>query len=97
MWLSIKSFNIANYTKYDGYQRGLASMAFKFFDKILQLIKEQEITMENYKSQLLKILKNVHYTFVLKTAFGVHMQLKSKYNKGIQLLLCAINIFRKYA
>ena len=53
--------------------------------------------MENYKSQLLKILKNVHYTFVLKTAFGVYMQLKSKYNKGIQLLLCAINIFRKYA
>ena len=53
--------------------------------------------MENYKSQLLKILKNVHYTFVLKTAFGVHMQLKSKYNKGIQLLLWAINIFRKYA
>ena len=40
MWLSIKSFNIANYTEYDGYQRGLASMAFKFFDKILQLIKE---------------------------------------------------------
>ena len=40
MWLSIKTFNIANYTKYDGYQRGLASMAFKFFDKILQLIKE---------------------------------------------------------
>ena len=28
-----KAFNIAKNTKYDGYQRGLASIAYKFFDK----------------------------------------------------------------
>ena len=28
-----KSFNIAKNPKYDGYQRGLASMVYKFFDK----------------------------------------------------------------
>ena len=28
-----KPFNIARYPKYDGYQRGLASMVYKFFDK----------------------------------------------------------------
>ena len=28
-----KAFNIATYPKYDGYQRGLASMVYKFFDK----------------------------------------------------------------
>ena len=28
-----KAFNIAKDTKYDGYQRGLASMVYKFFDK----------------------------------------------------------------
>ena len=28
-----KSFNIAKNQKYDGYQRGLASMVYKFFDK----------------------------------------------------------------
>ena len=28
-----KAFNIAKDQKYDGYQRGLASMAYKFFDK----------------------------------------------------------------
>ena len=28
-----KAFNIANNPKYDGYQRGLASMVYKFFDK----------------------------------------------------------------
>ena len=28
-----KAFNIAKNTKYDGYQRGLASILYKFFDK----------------------------------------------------------------
>ena len=28
-----KAFMIAKNPKYDGYQRGLASMAYKFFDK----------------------------------------------------------------
>ena len=31
--LSDKAFNIAKNIKYDGYQRGLASMVYKFFDK----------------------------------------------------------------
>ena len=28
-----KAFNIAKNPKYDGYQRGVASMVYKFFDK----------------------------------------------------------------
>ena len=32
--LRAKAFNIASDPKYDGYQRGLASMVYKFFDKI---------------------------------------------------------------
>ena len=28
-----KVFNIAKNPKYDGYQRGIASMVYKFFDK----------------------------------------------------------------
>ena len=28
-----KAFNIAKNSKYGGYQRGLASMVYKFFDK----------------------------------------------------------------
>ena len=31
--LTDKAFNIAKDRKYDGYQRGLASMVYKFFDK----------------------------------------------------------------
>ena len=29
-----KAFNIAKNPKYDGYQRGLASLVYKFFDKM---------------------------------------------------------------
>ena len=32
-----KAFNIAKNPKYDGYQRGLVSMVYKFFDKKLLL------------------------------------------------------------
>ena len=32
-FLRDKSFNIAKNAKYDGYQRGLASMVYKFLDK----------------------------------------------------------------
>ena len=31
------AINLAKHPKYDGYQRGLASMVYKFFDKILLL------------------------------------------------------------
>ena len=31
-----KAFDIAKNLKYDGYQRGLASMVYKFFDKKTQ-------------------------------------------------------------
>ena len=32
-FLRDKAFNIAKNPKYDGYQRGLASMVYKYFDK----------------------------------------------------------------
>ena len=33
-----KAFNIAKNPKYDGYQRGLASMVYKCFDKNRQVV-----------------------------------------------------------
>ena len=33
-----KIFNIAKNPKYNGYQRGLASMVYKFFDEKLQVV-----------------------------------------------------------
>ena len=34
--LRVKAFNIAKNPKYDGYQRGVASMVYRFFDKKLK-------------------------------------------------------------
>ena len=33
-----KAFNIAKNSKYDGYQRGLASMVYTFFDKKIRFV-----------------------------------------------------------
>ena len=43
--LKDKAFKIASDPKYDGYQRGLASMVYKFFDKknLLRLINPKEV------------------------------------------------------
>ena len=41
-----KAFKIVSNPKYDGYQRGLASMVYKFFDK---KSSGSGITNENYK------------------------------------------------
>ena len=51
-----KAFNIAKNPKYDGYQRGLVSIVYKFFDKKLLLvvskiknISNKEVTEELHK------------------------------------------------
>ena len=100
-----KAFNIANNPKYDGYQRGLASMVYKFFDKksrgsgIKNNIKENKgDSLQN--SQLANELHKPMYSSFKDNIWGVDladMQLISKYNKGIRYLLCAIDLFFKYA
>ena len=66
-----KAFNIAKNKKYDGYQRGLASMVYKCFDKNilveqlkikLCLIKNQ---LQNYTNQLLENFRKEKYTHLL--------------------------------
>ena len=49
-----KAFNIAKDPKYDGYQRGLASMVYKFFDK---KTKGSGVTLAN-KSAIKSIPQN---------------------------------------
>ena len=49
-----KAFNIAKNPKYDGYQRGLASMVYKLFDK---KTKGSEVTFAN-KSTIKSIPQN---------------------------------------
>ena len=42
-----KVFNIAKDPKYDGYQRGLASMVYKFFDKKPSALKIKIFLIKN--------------------------------------------------
>ena len=96
-----KTFIIKN-PKYDGYQRRLASMVYKFFDKKSKVsgIANNEI------KQKLQLAKELHkpiirtvYTGFKDNIWGADladMQSLSKYNKEIKSLLCAIDLLSKY-
>ena len=66
-----KAFNIAKTPKYDRYQRGLASMVYKFFDKkpqvvvlVTKLNKIMNNWRKNYTNQLLEKLKKKSLFFI---------------------------------
>ena len=100
-----KAFKIAKNPKYDGYQRGLASIVYKFFDK---KFSESGITSgpnyqlaeELHKPIIRKFKKRKIYSSFRDNIWGVDladMQSLSQYNKGIKYLLCAIDLFSRYA
>ena len=99
-----KAFKIASDPKYDGYQRGLASMVYKFFDKKSKgsgITNEFNYQLANELHQLIikKIKKRKLYSSFKDNTWGVglaDMQSLSRYNKGFKYLLCAINLFSKY-
>ena len=95
--LKTRAFDIDKDPKYDGYQRGLASMVYKF----AKLMPENEqLADELHKPIIRKFEKRKVYSTFKDYIWGVDladMQLLSKYNKGIRFLLCVINIFSKYA
>ena len=103
--LKDKAFKIASDPKYDGYQRGLASMVYKFFDKKSSgsgIVNEPNYQLANelHKPIIKKFKKRKVYSFFRDNIWGVDlpdMQSLSKYNKGIKYLLCAIDLFSKYA
>ena len=96
--LKNKAFKIASNPKYDGYQRGLASMVYKFFDKkskgsgIENEIKEnQQLANELHKPIIRMFKKRKVYSSYKENIWGVDladMQLITKYNKGIKYLMC---------
>ena len=104
-----KGFNIAKNPRYDGYQRCLAAIVYKFFDKNTaggavknEIIQNKELAEELLHFKFSKIKKfekrKVHSSFIdnIWGADLADMQL-SKFNKGIHFLLCVIDIYSKYA
>ena len=99
-----KAFTIASDPKYDGYQRGLASMVYKFFDKKSKGsgINEPNYQLANelHKPIIRKFKKRKVYSSFRDNIWGVDLadiQSLSKYNKGIKYLLYVIYLFSKYA
>ena len=101
-----KAFNIAKNLKYDGYQRGLASMVYKFFDKksassgVNIHANNKKLAEELHKPIIKKFYKRTVYSRFKDKIWGTDladMQLISKFNKGFRFLLCVFDIFGKYA
>ena len=104
--LTDKAFNIAKDLKYDGYQRGLASMVYKFFDKksadkgIKSVPKNEQLAEELHKPIIRKFKKRkVYSTFKgnHSSADLADMQLINIFNKRFRFLLCVIDTFSNYA
>ena len=102
--LKDKAFKTASNPKYDRYQRGLASMVFKFFDKkstgsSINPISNQQPADELLEPIIRKFKRRKVYSSFKDNIWGadfVDIQLISKFNKGIRYLLCVIDIFSKY-
>ena len=87
------ALNIAKNSKYDGYQRRLASVVYSFFDKKNSGsgIKNVNASNEGWARALHKAIirkfnkRNVHSSFLNNTwdANLADIQLISKFNKGI--------------
>ena len=105
-----KAYDIASNPEYDGYQRGLASMVYKFFDKksmgsgfnkLKNTTRSSSILAdERHKPIIRKFNKRKVYSQFKDNIWGVDladMQSLSRKNKGIKYLLCAIDLYSKYA
>ena len=75
--LKDKAFNIAKNPKYDEYQRDLASMVYKYFDKrskgssVNNEIKQNKQSAEELNKPIIKKLKKEEFILHLRTTFGV--------------------------
>ena len=104
-----KAYDIATNPKYDGCQKGLANMVYKFFDKksmgsgvekLKNMARNSSILAdERHKPIIRKLNKRKVYSQFKDNIWGVDladMQSFSRKNKGIKYLLCATDLYSKY-
>ena len=101
--LRYKAYDVASNPEYDVYQRGLASMVYTFFDKKSMgsgIASSSVLADELHKPIIKKFDKRKVYSQFKDNIWGVDladMQSLSRRNKGIKYLLCAIDLYSKYA
>ena len=62
-----KQFNIAKYSKYEAYQRGLGYTAYKFFDEKIscEIISNKELVAELHKPVIRKLeIRKLYSPFI---------------------------------
>ena len=97
-----KAYDVASNPK-DGYQRGLASMVYKFFEKKSVgsgIASSSILADELHKPIIRKFNKRKVYLQFKDNIWGVDladMQSLSRKNKCTKYLLCAIDLCSKYA
>ena len=98
-----KAYDVARNPEYDGYQRGLASIVYKCFDKKSTgsgIASASILSNELHKPIIKKFDKIKVYSQFKDNIWGVDladMQSLGRKNKGIKYLLCAIDLYSKYA
>ena len=101
-----KAFNFVKNPNCDGYQRGIALMVYKFFDKKTsgscitnENMLNKELAEELRKRIIRKFEKGKVQAPFIDNIWGVdlaYMQLINKFNRGIRFLLCVIDVYSKY-
>ena len=99
--LKDKALKIASDPKYNGYERGFASMVYNFFENKSKGsgILNQQIANDLHKPIIKKFKRRKVYSSYKDNIWGfdlAYMDLISKYNKGIKYLFCVIDLFSKY-
>ena len=70
--LKNKALKVASNPKYNGYERGSASMVYNFFDKNLkEVVQKTSNYLMNFINQLLESLKKEKCVFLLSIIFKV--------------------------
>ena len=101
-----KAYKIAKNPKYYGSQRGLASLVYKLFDKknagsgVKSTPQNKKLADELHKPIIRKFKKRKVYSAFKDNIWAADLadiQFISKFNKGFRFLLCAIDIYSKYA
>ena len=100
--LKDRAYQIARNCNYDGYQRALASMIYKFFDKKKgsDITVNEQLVEELHKPIIKKVKRRRVYTRFKGNIWAVdlaEMESLSTNNKIVKYLLCVIDVFTKYA
>ena len=97
-----KVYQIATNSKYDRYQRGVASIVYKFFDKETGagMSVNEELGQELHKPVIKKTKSRKVYSRFKDNIWEADlpdMRSFSSFNRSIKYLLCVIDVSIKYA